>query len=451
MIRLFDNTEKSELIDKVEKRADRLSKMMFERKRMFVSALTLFVIGVMTLGVYLYFKDTNDKKELIDSLPYFNELVIEANDFITVDEVSKYLATYSKDPQAGEVTSEIKEDEESEIELPKRDLTMMIANAKSIVYTIYTDREQGSGFLFNELGDVVTNAHVVKDATLIRLKNSSGKEFNGRLIGISDSTDVALIRVEELKGKQPMEIETKKADIGTEIFALGSPEDIANTSTTGYITKIGISFFEEYNYTDLYEMNARIRRGSSGGPLISAETEKILGINSIVLNSDPSIGYAISMTSVLDLLQKWSADPLQQENWEEEIEEEIEEAHLDESLIKSFIVDYYELIPYTLNDSKLTYYTNYILPDSQAMKVGAELVQKLTMENRVYDSVKTTPKHVEVDEKAEKAVIEAVTEFTYHEKNAEEPKVVTYHAVYTIIIDQFGDYQITNIDEKVSE
>ena len=112
----------------------------------------------------------------------------------------------------------------------------MIANAKTHVYTLYTDLEQGSGFLINTEGDILTNAHVVLDASYITVKNSDGQEFNGNIIGMSETQDLAIVRVDELAGKEPLEIEMEPVDIGTPVVAIGSPNDQSNTATTGEIT-----------------------------------------------------------------------------------------------------------------------------------------------------------------------------------------------------------------------
>ena len=63
---------------------------------------------------------------------------------------------------------------------------------------------QGSGFLFNKKGDIITNAHVAKDASYVFVTNEHGQEFEGQVIGISKKTDVALIRVPDLAGKDPL-------------------------------------------------------------------------------------------------------------------------------------------------------------------------------------------------------------------------------------------------------
>ena len=336
-------------------------------------------------------------------------------------------------------------EEESLAEAPKKDLSLMIANAKTHVYTIYTDLEQGSGFLFNSKGDILTNAHVVKDASYITLKNSNGQEFNGQVIGISDTTDIALVRVEDIAGKQPMEMEMSKVTAGTEVFALGSPENISNTSTEGKITAAGKSFFDVYQYNELYEMNAAIKQGSSGGPLIAADSGKILGINSIVLTDRPEIGYAIPIYTVIDQLNEWAANPIVYEE-EEVVLQDVKDAYFDEALLRSFIEDFYELIPYSLNDREVGYYLFFLLPESPAVAAGKELVEGFAAEGRVFEAV--SPKIISVEIGKKEAVIEAEAEFTYHDKESDKLESISHTGVYTVVIDEYGDYQITSIEQK---
>ncbi|TWT03580.1 serine protease [Planomicrobium sp. CPCC 101079] len=328
---------------------------------------------------------------------------------------------------------------------PKKDLSTTIANAKSYVYTIYTDLEQGSGFLFNSKGDVLTNAHVVKDASYVVLTNSDGQEFSGQVIGISETTDVALVRVDALAGKEPMEMEMSQVDVGTEVFALGSPENISNTATEGKITDVNKNFSDDYEYKNLYEMDATIKKGSSGGPLIAAESERILGINSIILEDDPNIGYAIPIYTVIDQLNEWVKNPMQYEEGEVVLPD-VKDAHFDEELLQSFIEAYYELIPYSLNDQQITYYQSYLLPGSQGETEGKKLVEELAIEDRIFDVVKPTIKNIEIGE--EEAVIEAEAVFTFHSPENDETATITHNKRYTVIIDEYGDYMIETIEDN---
>lgn len=335
-------------------------------------------------------------------------------------------------------------EETGAIEAPEEDLTSMVANAKNHVYTLYTDLEQGSGFLFNNQGDILTSAHVVKDAAYVTVKNSNGQEFNGRVIGISETEDIALVRVPDIAGKEPMEMELNPVKIGTPVFALGSPENIINTSTEGEIIGTGKSFVDDYDYKDLYEMTAKIKQGSSGGPLISADSGRILGINSIVLTDNPDIGYAIPVYTVIDQLQKWSADPLPAE--EEVVLPDVKDAYFSEELLRAFITDYYTLIPYSLNDEEVAFYEFFLLPGSEGEARGKEMVAELKKGDRVFQAVEPHITNVQIDE--DQAVIHAGATFSFQDNKDKKLVSISHALIYTIVIDEFGDYRISSIQNQ---
>ncbi|MGH2316985.1 trypsin-like peptidase domain-containing protein [Planococcus sp. SE5232] len=318
----------------------------------------------------------------------------------------------------------------------------MIANAKTHVYTLYTDLEQGSGFLINTEGDILTNAHVVLDASYITVKNSDGQEFNGHIIGMSETQDLAIVRVDELAGKEPLEIEMEPVDIGTPVVAIGSPNDESNTATTGEITATDLDFLDQYEYTGLYEMTAEIARGSSGGPLIAADTGKILGINSIILEEKQGTGYTIPLYSVWDQLTEWVDNPVLPEE-EEIVLQDVKDAYFADELLEDFIAAYYELIPYSLNDAESSYYLSYILPGSEAEQEATELIEAFAESGRVYDTVQPTITSIDINE--DNAIVEAEADFTYHEKASGESSTVSHEGVYSVVIDEYGDYQIDDI------
>lgn len=341
------------------------------------------------------------------------------------------------DKQEGE---KVEEETEKPV-APEKDLTMAIANAVQSVYTIDTDLEQGSGFLFNDKGDVVTNAHVAKDASYIVVTTSDGNQFDGYLIGISKSTDIALIRVPELAGKSPLPMETSQLSEGRRVFALGSPENMANTSSEGKILSVGKSFYDDYEYTDLYEMDAQIKKGSSGGPLIDAETERVIGINSLILIDKPEIGYAIPMFKVHSKLSKWAKEA------KLDIEEGATETSFDEKALTEFIQGYYSLIPYTLNDPEIDYYLSYVQIGSEAAETIPELINTLLEDSRTYDKIDETVTNVTIEES--EATIDVDVRMLYHQEEDDEVYELVYTVKHHVIIDEYGDYKInkTTIQE----
>ena len=197
----------------------------------------------------------------------------------------------------------------------KRGRKEIISECQKLVYYIEVDscgrKYSGSGFLYNRHGDIVTNAHVVEGASKVAVRLDDGKtEYDGFVIGRGSTLDIALIRVPELTGIEPLETDReKKVGAGDEVIALGSPLGYQNTATIGIISGVGRSFdIGPYQYRDLYQISAPISPGSSGGPLIDAETGKVLGINSAGIDIG-SIGFSIPILQCFELLDEWAQNP----------------------------------------------------------------------------------------------------------------------------------------------
>lgn len=382
------------------------------------------------------------KEEATDEQPE-DESTEKDNDEKTEEKTEENTDEKNKDveqkenaqPSEGEKQEgEVVEDETDKPVAPEKDLAMAIANAVQSVYTIDTDLEQGSGFLFNEKGDVVTNAHVAKDASYIVVTTSDGNQLDGYLVGISEQTDIALIRVPELAGKRPLPMETSRMSEGRRVFSIGSPDNIANTSSEGKILSVGKSFYDDYEYTDLYEMDAKIKKGSSGGPLIDAETERVIGINSLILLDRPEIGYAIPMFKVHSMLSKWANEA------KLDIEEGETEKSFDEKMLTEFIQGYYSLIPHTLNDPEIDYYLSYVKIGSEAAETIPQFINTLLEESRTYDKVDETISNITIGET--EAVIDANVRMLYHQQEDDEVYEVVYKVKHTVVIDEYGDYKI---------
>lgn len=186
----------------------------------------------------------------------------------------------------------------------------IIKASQKKVYTIITDNGIGSGFLFNNDGMVVTNAHVVAGFTDVLVRNSEGVEEPGRVIGISDIEDIAVIEVDSYKGQKPLPMEMEVTDVGSEVIALGSPNGFENSASIGYLTGVDRDISFDFEYEDIYQIDAQIAPGSSGGPLIDAETGKVIGINSLLYTDGNAIGFSIPLHSVHDSLMAWINNPM---------------------------------------------------------------------------------------------------------------------------------------------
>jgi serine protease Do len=193
------------------------------------------------------------------------------------------------------------------------ELKEIISQTQKLVVKIeLEDGTLGSGFLYNDKGDIVTNAHVVANATDVKVKTTDSNEFDGKVIGLSTEIDVALVRVPGMEGIDPLRIaRERKGEIADEILALGSPLGFQNTVTTGIISGLDRTLdIPPFEYKNLYQISAPIAPGNSGGPLVDGKTGEVLGINSAVANQG-NIGFSIPITDVLPLIEAWSESPME--------------------------------------------------------------------------------------------------------------------------------------------
>lgn len=213
-------------------------------------------------------------------------------------------------PDSSSLTANSEQADVDDLDEPK-ELKDIIKQVQTDVVMIQLDNGTlGSGFLYNEQGDVITNAHVVLGAETVTVKTADAAEYEGTVIGLSDDIDVAVVRVPGLTAKEPLQLSDKKAELGEEIIALGSPLGYQNTVTTGIISGIGRNFeIGTFRYTDAYQISAPIAPGNSGGPLVNKNTGEVVGINSAVID-EGTIGFSIPITNVRSLVEEWSSSPM---------------------------------------------------------------------------------------------------------------------------------------------
>ncbi len=190
------------------------------------------------------------------------------------------------------------------------DLKSIIHEAEKSVVQIEGHSEDetitGSGFIYNDKGDIVTNAHVIENAEAIYVKTADARFYPAAIIGMSEQTDIALLRVPHLANQETLPFAEENAEIGDEVIALGSPHGFQNTVTIGIISGIGRDFqVDGFNYSNAYQISAQITHGNSGGPLIKRETGEIIGINSVG-TKDGTLGFSIPIQEVMEEIKEWS-------------------------------------------------------------------------------------------------------------------------------------------------
>jgi putative serine protease PepD len=170
---------------------------------------------------------------------------------------------------------------------------------------------EGSGFVVDKKGDIVTNAHVVDGATAIKVRFQSGKTAKATLVGSDDSTDIAVIKVNaDASLLQPIAFANSDAvQVGQSVAAIGSPFGLPETMTAGIVSALNrtITAPNNFSISGAIQTDAAINHGNSGGPLLDM-SGRVIGVNAQIQSDsggNDGVGFAIpsnAAKSVADTL-----------------------------------------------------------------------------------------------------------------------------------------------------
>ncbi len=153
----------------------------------------------------------------------------------------------------------------------------------------------GSGFLIDPTGYVVTNNHVVQNASKIQVTLADGRKFDGTVIGRDDKTDLALLKVETREALPFVEWgNSDKARVGDWVLAVGNPFGLGGSVTAGIVSARGRDI-QAGPFDDFLQVDAPINRGNSGGPLFD-RNGGVIGVNTAIYSPNGGsigIGFAI--------------------------------------------------------------------------------------------------------------------------------------------------------------
>ena len=168
---------------------------------------------------------------------------------------------------------------------------------------------QGSGFLFDDQGHIVTNNHVVENGAKFQVRFSDGTILLARLIGGDPGSDLAVLKVDELPpGTAPLPLaDSRTVEVGQRAIAIGNPFGLRNTLTVGVVSGIGRSLSGpassgggRFRIPNIIQTDAAINPGNSGGPLLNIYGE-VIGVNTAISSGSGSfegVGYAVPSNAV---------------------------------------------------------------------------------------------------------------------------------------------------------
>lgn len=203
-------------------------------------------------------------------------------------------------------------DEKSTIELfEKSKNSVVYITTSQQVMDVWTrnvfnvPRGTGSGFIWDDKGHVVTNFHVLANASGARVRLNDGRELRAALVGVSPEHDIAVLRIGIAFNRPPPTPVGSSHDlkVGQKVFAIGNPFGLDWTLTTGIVSALDRSLPAENdrsNIEHLIQTDAAINPGNSGGPLLDS-AGRLIGINTAIYSpsgASAGISFAVPVDTV---------------------------------------------------------------------------------------------------------------------------------------------------------
>ncbi len=200
----------------------------------------------------------------------------------------------------------------------KNNITVFESSKGSVVYISTTEQVldywtlrvqtvphgTGSGFIWDSAGHVVTNLHVIADASTATVRLADGKDYPAKLIGVSRTHDIAVLQIKiPTSSAVPIPIGTSHdLQVGQKVYAIGNPFGLDWTLTTGIVSALDRSLTGENGVLiqHLVQTDAAINPGNSGGPLLDS-AGRLIGMNTAIYSpsgASAGVGFAVPVDTV---------------------------------------------------------------------------------------------------------------------------------------------------------
>lgn len=223
----------------------------------------------------------------------------------------RYLIGLSSEPRAVTARGELAGDERATIEIFEcASPSVVFISTRQRVRDYWTrnvfsvPRGTGSGLVWDDLGHVVTNNHVIEGASEAIVRLNDGRSYNAVLVGASEAHDLAVLRINvPFDRPPPVPIgSSNDLKVGQKVFAIGNPFGLDYTLTSGLVSALDRSLAESNGATieHLIQTDAAINPGNSGGPLLDS-AGRLIGINTAIYSPSGAyagIGFAVPVDTV---------------------------------------------------------------------------------------------------------------------------------------------------------
>jgi S1-C subfamily serine protease len=202
-------------------------------------------------------------------------------------------------------------EEQNNIAVYKKALPSVVnITSKSMAFNFFygqvPQEGQGSGFILDKAGHVLTNFHVIADANRIEVMTSDKRHYKATIVGSDRAHDLALLQI-NAPNLQPVTLsDSSDLVVGQKVYAIGNPFGLSGTMTRGIISSIrSIRGPEGAPIEDAIQTDAAINPGNSGGPLLNSRGE-VIGINTLIASNgaeqSSGIGFAIPVNTAKAVL-----------------------------------------------------------------------------------------------------------------------------------------------------
>jgi S1-C subfamily serine protease len=170
---------------------------------------------------------------------------------------------------------------------------------------------QGSGFILNKEGLILTNNHVIDNAQRVEVKLSDKHTYKARVLGVDKSHDLALLKIDNVPNLVPATLsESSGLMVGQRVYAIGNPFGLQGTMTRGIISAIrSVGMPQGNRIDDAIQTDAAVNPGNSGGPLLNSRGE-VIGITTMIANNgadqSSGIGFAIPINTAKAVLADYA-------------------------------------------------------------------------------------------------------------------------------------------------
>jgi len=202
-------------------------------------------------------------------------------------------------------------DEQNNVEVYHKAIPSVVnITTKTMAYDFFygpvPEQGQGSGFIIDKQGHILTNYHVVGDGSQVEVTLHNKKTYKAVVIGRDRGHDLAVVQIEAPEAVPAVLGDSTSLQVGQKVFAIGNPFGLAGTMTRGIISSLRPIRSPEGAYIEeAIQTDAAINPGNSGGPLLNSHGE-VIGINSLIAtggsNQSAGIGFAIPINTAKAVL-----------------------------------------------------------------------------------------------------------------------------------------------------